>query len=145
MSLKSTLLGAIAAVSFALPAFAEIVADDGERQGRPGDEDFEEFESFSGTDVSELDDTAVRALLVESGLWTAIRRRPFSNVPAPGETCRSIFVTAIDTNPLAADPALIISEQREAFAAGQDLLAKSAAQMRARASCSAIPACRTWT
>lgn len=43
----------------------------------------------------------VRALLLESGLWTALRTRPFTSVPDPDAKPRSIFVTALDTNPLA--------------------------------------------
>lgn len=44
-----------------------------------------------------------RALLLESGLWTAFRTRPFSAVPAPDAVPHAIFVTAIDTHPLAPD------------------------------------------
>ncbi|MEH6650085.1 MAG: Na(+)-translocating NADH-quinone reductase subunit A [Motiliproteus sp.] len=62
--------------------------------------------------------------LVESGLWTALRTRPFSKVPAPESSPNSIFITAMDTNPLAADPALIIAEQKDAFLSGQKFLAK---------------------
>ena len=40
-------------------------------------------------------------LELESGLWAALRTRPFSSVPGPEATPRSIFVTALDTNPLA--------------------------------------------
>ncbi len=44
----------------------------------------------------------VRARLVESGLWCALRTRPFSRIPDPqGPKPASIFVTATDTNPLA--------------------------------------------
>ena len=42
---------------------------------------------------------AVRALLVESGLWTALRTRPFSRVPAADAAPHALFVTAIDTRP----------------------------------------------
>jgi hypothetical protein len=53
----------------------------------------------------------------------ALRTRPFSKVPAPDHAPAAIFVTAMDTHPLAADPALIIGEQHEAFELGLDLLA----------------------
>jgi Na+-transporting NADH:ubiquinone oxidoreductase subunit A len=69
------------------------------------------------------DPAAVRAQLLQSGQWTALRTRPFSKVPAPDAEASAIFVTAIDTHPLAADPAVIITEQAEAFALGLDLLA----------------------
>ena len=57
-----------------------------ERDGAQVEGDFQSFES---PHTGELDGQAIRDLLVESGLWTAIRRRPFSIVPPPGETCHS--------------------------------------------------------
>lgn len=46
---------------------------------------------------------SARALLVESGAWTALRTRPYGKVPGPDTTPAAIFVTATDTNPLAPD------------------------------------------
>jgi Na+-transporting NADH:ubiquinone oxidoreductase subunit A len=57
-------------------------------------------------------------------LWTALRTRPFSKVPAVEATTKAIFVTAMDTNPLAADPVVVISKQSEAFTAGLDVLSR---------------------
>ena len=73
------------------------------------------------------DAAVVREQLVNSGQWTALRTRPFSKVPAVDSEPAAIFITAIDTQPLAADPAPIIAEQAEAFSLGQDLLAKLSA------------------
>ena len=87
-----------------------------------GDE-AEDFGARSATDVRSLTAATVRQQLVDSGLWTALRTRPFSKVPAIDSEPAAIFITAIDTQPLAADPAPIIAEQAEAFALGQDLLA----------------------
>lgn len=67
---------------------------------------------------------AIREQLLQSGQWAAFRTRPFSKVPAPDATPSAIFVTAMDTHPLAADPAVIIAEQSEAFGLGLDLLAR---------------------
>jgi len=67
---------------------------------------------------------AVREQLVRSGQWTALRTRPYSRVPAPASEAAAIFVTAMDTHPLAADPLPIIAEQAEAFCLGQELLAQ---------------------
>ena len=88
-----------------------------------GDE-AEEFKSYPSSEFKGLDRDAVRDNLVASGLWTALRTRPFSKVPAIDAGAHAIFVNAMDTNPLAADPAVIIAEQAEAFSLGQDLLAK---------------------
>ncbi len=87
-------------------------------------DDAETFTAVSADAIDGLDAAAVRAQLVESGQWTALRTRPYSKVPAPDSEAAAIFVTAMDTNPLAPDPTLIIGEQSEAFALGQELLAK---------------------
>ncbi|HAC89161.1 MAG TPA: NADH:ubiquinone reductase (Na(+)-transporting) subunit A [Planctomycetaceae bacterium] len=63
--------------------------------------------------------------LVASGLWTALRVRPYSKVPSPsGPPPHSIFINAMDTNPLAVRPELIVQEQSEAFAAGVRILSQ---------------------
>jgi Na+-transporting NADH:ubiquinone oxidoreductase subunit A len=74
--------------------------------------------AFRGRPPAELDRDAVRALLVESGLWTAFRARPFSRVPSPGTAPQAIFVTAIDTRPHAPSPELVLADRGEDFASG---------------------------
>ncbi len=64
------------------------------------------------------EDKDIRETLCESGLWTTLRTRPFGRIPQPDTTPNSIFITAINTNPLAGDPALVIGEDPEAFLAG---------------------------
>lgn len=66
----------------------------------------------------------VAATLLASGLWTAFRTRPFGRIPDPGSEPASIFVTAIDSNPLAADPRVVIAEARDDFGYGLDVLAR---------------------
>jgi Na+-transporting NADH:ubiquinone oxidoreductase subunit A len=44
------------------------------------------------------------ASLAASGLWPNLRQRPFDKVAQSGDTPQAIFVTATDTNPLAANP-----------------------------------------
>jgi Na+-transporting NADH:ubiquinone oxidoreductase subunit A len=88
-----------------------------------GDE-AETFTAMSAEQARALDAAQVREQLLQSGQWTALRTRPFSKVPAADSEANAIFITATDTNPLAADPAAIIAEQAEAFTLGQELLAK---------------------
>ena len=80
------------------------------------------FNSYEANQLAGLDRETVKAQLVESGSWTALRTRPFSKVPAIDSETQAIFVTAMDTNPLAAEPELIINEQSDAFVAGLDIL-----------------------
>jgi len=86
-------------------------------------DDQESFAQYSATELASLDRVAVVENLVNSGLWTALRTRPYSKVPAPSSDApSSIFVTAMDTNPLVADPALVIAEREEDFANGLKVL-----------------------
>ena len=64
--------------------------------------------------------------LVDSGLWTALRTRPFSKVPAPEAQPAAIFVNVMDTHPLGFDPQPVLDEGADAFAAGLDVLARLA-------------------
>lgn len=75
-------------------------------------------------DLAALTRDAVVEELVESGLWTAIRRRPYEKVPAINAVPHSIFVNAMDTNPLAGDQALAIARQPEAFVDGISVISK---------------------
>ena len=81
----------------------------------------DDAETFSTDDK---DENAIRKTLCESGLWTTLRTRPFSRIPQPDATPNSIFVTAINSNPLAGNPALVIGEDNEAFLAGLGILSK---------------------
>jgi len=75
----------------------------------------DDAETFS---INDKDENDIRRTLCESGLWTAIRTRPFGRIPQPDAIPNSIFITAINTNPLGGDPALVIAEDPEAFLAG---------------------------
>ncbi len=52
----------------------------------------------------ELEDLAIRDILIKSGLWTAFRTRPYGKTPAIDSEPASLFITATDSAPLAADP-----------------------------------------
>ncbi|HXV30290.1 MAG TPA: Na(+)-translocating NADH-quinone reductase subunit A, partial [Sinorhizobium sp.] len=82
------------------------------------------FQSFTGKPADALAPHQVRDLLVESGLWTALRRRPFSKVPPIEESPRAIFVTAMDSHPLAPRASVVLSGREKDFAAGLKVLAQ---------------------
>ncbi|MDR1423589.1 MAG: Na(+)-translocating NADH-quinone reductase subunit A [Azoarcus sp.] len=89
-------------------------------------EEAESFAHYSDADLAQIDAAQVRDNLQKSGLWTALRTRPFSRVPAIDATPASIFVTAIDTHPLAAAPAPIIAEHTQDFLRGVKVLTRLA-------------------
>jgi Na+-transporting NADH:ubiquinone oxidoreductase subunit A len=60
----------------------------------------------------------VKKCLLDSGLWSSFLTRPYSKVPTPGSEPSSIFVTAMDTEPLCPDADLIINNNLDAFKEG---------------------------
>ncbi|MCM7220323.1 Na(+)-translocating NADH-quinone reductase subunit A [Enterobacter hormaechei subsp. oharae] len=118
-------------VMFTAPASGTVVAiHRGERRVLQsvviqieGDEK-REFARFDAADLATLSRDAVQTQLLESGLWTALRTRPYSKTPVPGTVPAAIFVTAIDTNPLSADPQPLILAERKAFDAGLTVLTR---------------------
>ncbi len=80
-------------------------------------------------DLAALSRKQVEAQLLASGLWTALRTRPYSKIPVPGSEARALFVNAMDTNPLAADPAVVIQAEQAAFNDGLAVLAKLAPKL----------------
>lgn len=120
-------------IPFCSPGSGEVVAiNRGPRRAlhsvvvRLGDTEgsVELYSPMSRNRVARMDRDEVADRLRETGLWTAFRQRPFSRVPDPDAAPRSIFVTAIDTRPLAADPRVIIAEHVDAFTTGLDIMAR---------------------
>ena len=82
------------------------------------------FPTLEPADIPLLTGAELETRLLESGLWSGLRTRPFSRIPLPGSRPDAIFVTALDTNPLAADPAVIIAEKTGFFQAGLQALTR---------------------
>ena len=60
----------------------------------------------------------VKKCLFDSGLWTSFLTRPYSKVPSSDSLPSSIFITAMDTEPLCPDAELIINHDLKAFNEG---------------------------
>ena len=86
-----------------------------------GDEE-EQFSSYTKDEWPTISEKDARQNLLASGLWTAFRTRPFSKIPGPDDKPAAIFVTAMDTNPLAANPDVVVARSVDAFANGLDIL-----------------------
>ena len=83
-----------------------------------------EFAKYSSERLASLDAEDVVKNLTESGLWTAFRTRPFSKIPNPTARPANIHVSVMDTNPLAADPSVIISADADAFKDGLAVISR---------------------
>lgn len=120
-----------AGVVFTAPASGTIVAiNRGEKRVLQsvvikvaGDEQIT-FNRYEQAALASLSGEQVKQNLVDSGLWTAFRTRPFSKVPALDAVPSSIFVNAMDTNPLAANPNVILNEHQTDFANGLTVLSR---------------------
>jgi Na+-transporting NADH:ubiquinone oxidoreductase subunit A len=112
--------GTISAVNRgARRALLSVVIDlDENEEGEPS------HPELANANIESLADGEIRAALFASGLWAAFRTRPYSKVPQSDSSPRSIFVTAIDTNPLAANPAVVVVGQEEFFEAGLHVVSK---------------------
>ena len=63
-------------------------------------------------------------LLIQIGLWTMFRTRPFDKIPAAEDIPNSIFINAMDTNPLSADPKIVLEKYESEFRLGAKMIAK---------------------
>jgi Na+-transporting NADH:ubiquinone oxidoreductase subunit A len=99
-----------------------IEADDGEGGNAPTypvDRFAEEtFGSYSVDRLANLSPGEAKGNLLASGLWTALRTRPYGKIPSPDSSPHSLFVNAMDTNPLAAPPRLAIQGREDDFKNG---------------------------
>ena len=88
-----------------------------------GDEEIT-FNRYDSSTLSDLTREQVETNLVNSGMWAALRTRPYSRTPHLGTTPVAIFVSAMDTNPLAADHMVIIEQNEKAFNDGLVVLTR---------------------
>lgn len=85
-------------------------------------EEFIDFGPVAPENLATFGVDATREKLIQSGLWTSFRTRPFSKSPEIDSLPHSIFVTAMDTNPLAGNPELVIRENEMDFLHGLNVL-----------------------
>lgn len=93
----------------------EIVID------KDGASDYEEFQKGN---PEQMEVETIKEQLLESGLWAAIRRRPFEVIARPSDKPKAIFISAFDTHPLAPDLSFIAHGKGEEFQTGLNALKK---------------------
>lgn len=86
-----------------------------------GRQDAVVFEKMSADDIAKAPREKIIARLLEGGVWPVLRQRPFSRMADPAKEPKSIFVQAMNTEPLAPDVDVILQDKRE-FQAGLDVL-----------------------
>ena len=83
-----------------------------------------EYTAFHKVNPADLSREEIIQSLLDSGAWPLIRQRPFGIIAHPGQTPKSIFISAFDSNPLAPDCNFIMQNNDPAFQTGLDALQK---------------------
>ena len=82
------------------------------------------FRAYPKQDLVTLSRRAVKENLLASGLWVALRTRPYGRIPTADTEPRAIFVATVDTNPLAADAGIILDECKAEFLDGLKVISR---------------------
>ncbi|HRS54124.1 MAG TPA: Na(+)-translocating NADH-quinone reductase subunit A, partial [Bacteroidales bacterium] len=72
----------------------------------------------------ELESEKIKELLLQSGMWPAIRQRPYNIIANPYQKPKSIHISCFDTSPLAPDYDFIVHGKGEAFQTGINAISK---------------------
>jgi Na+-transporting NADH:ubiquinone oxidoreductase subunit A len=89
----------------------------------PEEEKVVDFPAHSVEEISRgLGRDEIVSSLLNAGLWPLVRQRPYARVASPDSTPQAIFVSAIDTEPLAASPAFLLQKEESSFKVGMKVL-----------------------
>ncbi len=84
----------------------------------------EKFESYTADQVLAFSTEKAREVLLNSGLWPAIRQRPFSKIADVDASPKAIFISAVDSAPLQAESDMLLAGQEKQFQLGIHLISK---------------------
>lgn len=82
------------------------------------------YKDFGVLDLKSADKNQIQALLLEAGCWPFIQQRPYAIIAKPDGTPRDIFVSALNTVPLANDFEFSLRGKERELQAAVDALAK---------------------
>ncbi len=84
----------------------------------------EEFRHFTAEELKTADVEELKSALLNAGLWPHLRQRPFNKIAAPDGKAKAIFISLLDTAPLAADPEFLLEGRIAEFQQGIDILGR---------------------
>lgn len=82
------------------------------------------FEQFETGNLESLSRDEVKAIILKSGAWPGIIQRPYAVVANPADSPKSIFISGLDSAPLASDYDYAITGEEAAMQKGVDVLRK---------------------
>ena len=79
---------------------------------------------FKKADPNSLSGEEIKELLLTSGMWPFLKKRPYGIIASPGEKPISIYISTFDTAPLAPDYNFVLKGQLGTFQTGINALSK---------------------
>ena len=83
-----------------------------------------DYIKFNTPDVVKASAEEIKKVLLESGLWAAMKQRPYGIVANPADEPRAIFVSAFDSAPLAPDYNFTLKDEAANLQVAVDVLNK---------------------
>lgn len=83
-----------------------------------------DYIAFDVKDIFKTDKEEITKRLLESGLWTAIKQRPYGIIANPLDEPKAVFISGFSSAPLAADFNFILKDEVDNLQAGVDVLNK---------------------
>ena len=119
-------------IMFVSPANGEVIEiNRGERRAVQevvvrieGGDSYELHSEYDNKKVESASREDLIGMMVKGGMWPYMRQRPFSKIADPKVQPRDIFVSGMDTAPLAADMRMLLDNQDEYFQLGMKILSK---------------------
>ncbi len=85
-----------------------------------------EYKKFEVPDVNGSSREQLVEFLLDSGLWSLLRQRPYDFIPEKDTIPKNIIVSTFDSAPLAADMDFVVKGKEKEFQKGLDVLVKLA-------------------
>ena len=83
------------------------------------------YEDFGKANPEQLERDAVKEKILASGMWPALRQRPYNIVANPEDMPKAVFISGFDSAPLAADYDFIVEQlSSKDYATGLKVLKK---------------------
>ena len=83
-----------------------------------------DYIKFETPELSKATAQEIKKVLLESGLWAAMKQRPYGTVANPADEPRAIFVSAFDSAPLAPDYNFTLKDEAANLQVAVDVLNK---------------------
>jgi len=108
----------------------------------PSKED--KYLEFKVSDPGSMEREAIIGVLKESGMWPALRQRPYGIIAESEKMPKAIFISGFDSAPLAPDLDFILKDFEKEFQKGVDVLLKLTDGKVHLSTNADYPACKTY-